>query len=579
MAEVQPLSSFAARLPLPGWLPCAVLFTALWSAPVVAQAPGADVPPVPVELSEVGPGTGAVEVRYRGQALYLLKSGIGANTALERARGVERRLDEVVRDALVAPSDIVARHGEQYSEILAKGKLLGVITEGDAKANGEQRRLVTEAIVLSLRRVVADTRAEFSPHRVRMAVAWACFATLAIVVALFLAARLVRVARRVVDRVQDRRIEALRIQGTEIVSAERLRAILLSVLDWAWVGVCVLAFVAWLESVLSVLPWTRPLAESVLAWAWAPIAALVAAIIGFLPNVFYLGTIALVTWVMALGLRFLAGQVARGRIHVPDFDPEWAEPTYRIARVLLVALAVVAAFPYLPGSQSPAFQGVSLLLGLIVSLSSSSAISNAIAGIIITYTNAFKNGDRVRIGDTTGDVVTKATFVTQLRTIKNEVVAIPNANVLSSSVQNYSRMAQRQGLILHTTVTIGYDAPWRTVHDLLVTAARRTEGLLENPAPFVLQVGLNDFFVSYQVNAYTRRPNEMVDILSALHANIQDAFNEAGVEIMSPHIFGLRDANAVTIPPAHRPAGYEAPSFRVAGQLPDGAPGRSEGLT
>jgi small-conductance mechanosensitive channel len=239
----------------------------------------------------------------------------------------------------------------------------------------------------------------------------------------------------------------------------------------------------------------------------------------------------------------------------------------------------VAAFPYLPGSQSPAFQGVSLFLGLIVSLSSSSAISNAIAGIILTYTNAFKNGDRVRIGDTTGDVVKKATFVTQLRTIKNEIVAIPNSSVLGASVQNYSRMSQREGLILHTTVTIGYDAPWRTVHDLLIAAARRTGGLLEHPDPFVLQTGLNDFFVSYQVNAYTRRPNEMVDILSALHTNIQDAFNEAGVEIMSPHIFGLRDANAVTIPPAQRPAGYEAPSFRVAGVVPAGLPGRPSRAT
>ena len=216
---------------------------------------------------------------------------------------------------------------------------------------------------------------------------------------------------------------------------------------------------------------------------------------------------------------------------------------------------------------------MTLLLGLIVSLSSSSAIANAIAGIIMTYTNAFRNGERVRIGDVIGDVVKKATFVTQVRTIKNEIVAIPNALVLSTSVQNYSRMARHEGLILHTTVTIGYDAPWRTVHELLLTAARRTKGLLHEPPPFVLQVGLNDFFVSYEINAYTRQANDMVDLLSALHASIQDSFNEGGVEIMSPHIFGLRDANTVTIPAAHRPPGYDAPSFRVQQPAPPPAGG------
>jgi small-conductance mechanosensitive channel len=343
-------------------------------------------------------------------------------------------------------------------------------------------------------------------------------------------------------------------------------------LRWLWALVCVTSVLAWIEVVLTTLPWTRPFSENVVSWTTAPIVTLWEAFLAFLPNLFYLATIAAATWGVMLVCRFVMLQVGRGRISIPDFDPAWADPTYKIIRVLLVALALVAAFPYLPGSQSPAFQGVSLLLGLIVSLSSSSAIANAIAGIIMTYTSAFRVGDRVQIGDVTGDIVKKATFVTQVRTIKNEIVAIPNALVLGTSVQNYSRLSSGDGLILHTTVTIGYDAPWRTVHGLLVEAAHRTPGLLQDPAPFVLQTALNDFFVSYEVNAYTRNANDMVNILSVLHANIQDSFNEGGVEIMSPHIMGVRDANTVTIPAGQRPPGYEAPAFRVEPVKAPGGP-------
>jgi small-conductance mechanosensitive channel len=173
-------------------------------------------------------------------------------------------------------------------------------------------------------------------------------------------------------------------------------------------------------------------------------------------------------------------------------------------------------------------------------------------------------GDRVCIGDTTGDITKKTLLVTQLRTPKNVLVSVPNSVVLSAQITNYSGMAAGEGLILHTSVTIGYDAPWRTVHELLVVAALRTESILADPAPFVLQRSLDDFFVTYEINAYTREANRMLEIYARLHANIQDAFNEAGVEIMSPHYRSVRDGNTIAIPAASRPPSYEAPAFRVA---------------
>jgi small-conductance mechanosensitive channel len=190
-------------------------------------------------------------------------------------------------------------------------------------------------------------------------------------------------------------------------------------------------------------------------------------------------------------------------------------------------------------------------------------VANVIAGVIQTYTGAFRVGDVIKIGEVSGIVVEKRLLSTEVRTFKNEEVFIPNAAVISSNVMNYSKMARGKGVIFYTTVTIGYDAPWRKIHELLVTAAVETPDIQADPAPFVLQTSLNDYHVSYQLNCYTRRPDRMMKIYSALHASIQDHFNAAGVEIMSPTFSALRDGNTVTIPPEQRPEGYQPPGFRI----------------
>jgi small-conductance mechanosensitive channel len=207
-----------------------------------------------------------------------------------------------------------------------------------------------------------------------------------------------------------------------------------------------------------------------------------------------------------------------------------------------------------------------LFLGVLVSLSSSSALANIIAGTILTYTRAFRVGDVVRIGETFGEVTIKRLLVTHVRTPKNVVVSIPNALVLAAQVLNYTTLARERGLVAHTSVTIGYDAPWSEVHELLIAAALKTEGVREDPCPFVLQTALNDFSVTYEINAFVAAPLRLPEIQSAVHANIQECFNEAGVEIMSPNYYALRDGNKVTIPSRHLPADYAAPAFTVRGR-------------
>jgi small-conductance mechanosensitive channel len=223
----------------------------------------------------------------------------------------------------------------------------------------------------------------------------------------------------------------------------------------------------------------------------------------------------------------------------------------------------VLIFPNLPGSDSAIFKGVSVFVGLLVSLGSSSAISNVVAGLVITYMRPFTLGDRITIGSVTGDVVEKTLLVTRIRTIYNELVTIPNAAVLSGNTTNFSSEAQERGYIVHTTVSIGYDAPWKDVHAALIEAAGRTTGMLTEPTPFVLQSSLDDFYVSYQLNGYTQSPSRQALLRSELHQHIQDVCNERGIEIMSPHYRAARDGNTTTIPSDYVPKGYKAPGFKV----------------
>jgi small-conductance mechanosensitive channel len=260
-------------------------------------------------------------------------------------------------------------------------------------------------------------------------------------------------------------------------------------------------------------------------------------------------------------------EVKNGGIRLRGFEPEWGPFTGRMIAFLLIVLAVIVAFPYLPGSDSDAFKGITIFLGALFTISSASAVTNIVSGVIQTYTGSFRVGDVIKIGEITGIVLEKRLLTTRIRSFKNETVSIPNSGVINSNVINYTALARAKGLILFTTITIGYDAPWQQVHQLLIAAALATPDILPDPEPFVLQTSLNDYHVSYQINCYTRNAERMPRTYSALHANIQDMFNQAGVEIMSPTFTALRDGNTVTIPPEDRPMDYQAPAFRIGGPL------------
>jgi len=324
------------------------------------------------------------------------------------------------------------------------------------------------------------------------------------------------------------------IQSFQIVRAEQiwmgLRRALVVVRSLVILG---LVFV-YAQYVLSLLPWTRGTSSRLLQYLLDPLAAMGWGVVGVVPDVIFLVILFFVTRYLLKLINLFFASVGRGEVVLASFEREWADPTYKLLRVAIVALALVVAYPYIPGSSSEAFKGISIFIGIVFSLGSSSTIANVIAGYTMTYRRAFHIGDRVKIGDTVGDVTEMRLQVTHLRTIKNEEVIIPNSSILNNEVVNYSSLAHRHGLILHTTVGIGYETPWRQVEAMLLIAAERTPAIMKHPKPFVRQLSLGDFAVTYEINVYCGNPQAMAQIYTALHGNILDVFNEHGVQIMTP---------------------------------------------
>ncbi|MGL4992838.1 MAG: mechanosensitive ion channel family protein [Bacteroidales bacterium] len=314
-------------------------------------------------------------------------------------------------------------------------------------------------------------------------------------------------------------------------------------------GVNLLQLYITLPILFSIFPATEHWAEMLFLWILTPVSKIVNGFIDYIPDMLTILVIYIVTRYVVRFFGYIMGEIEAGKLEVGGFYSDWSRATFNIIRFLLYAFMMVMIFPYLPGSDSEIFKGASVFIGIVFSLGSSSVVSNIVAGMVITYMRPFKLGDRIKVGDLLGDVVEKTPVVTRLRTPKNEVVTVPNSTLISSNVVNYSSETLHEGLILSTTVTIGYDAPWRQVQDLLVEAALLTPLIIKDPKPYVLQTSLDDFYVSYQLCAYTNDAQKMARTYSILHGNIQDAFNKAGVEIMSPHYRAERDGNAITIPP------------------------------
>ncbi|ACK67788.1 MscS Mechanosensitive ion channel [Rippkaea orientalis PCC 8801] len=509
-----------------------------------------------------------------GYTLFQVHHGTGSLNAEERARALSRRIERIASDDSLSPNDLTIRvdPADNSPSIILGDKVILTVTPQDAKLYQETQTKIANRALGEVKTAIERYRiARQADHLLRGAIHTA-IATgvlyLLITAILFLSGRIFPAIRRTIISL----VPGWRIQNFEILSPEKIGNIVLQILKFLRLLVILTLVCFYLTFVLRLFPWTRQFGDNFLTTFLNTLDLVAKQIAIYLPNLLVVAIITAITYYVLKTIRPFFTAIERGNLRFQGFYPDWAQPTYFILKFLIIALAAVLAFPYLPGFDSPAFQGVSVFLGILFSLGSTSVIANIVGGVILIYTRAFQLRDVISIGDVTGDVIEKTLLVTRIRTPTNRIVTIPNSALLNTNVVNFS-VSQREfdrPLILQTTITLGYDLPWRKVHAVLIEAALKTEHILRDPAPFVLQASLDDFSVAYQVNAYTDHPQLFPIIYSELHQNMQDKCNEAGIEILSPNYFALRDGNHSTMPENYLPTDYQTPTFGINSGNPNG---------
>jgi small-conductance mechanosensitive channel len=484
----------------------------------------------------------AYPVTLDGQTIFQISTPWSGLSSQQRADEISRALVAIAQDNSLQPSDLRVVTGKIEDIVLAGRTFICSVSDDDASLAGRPRRELTAERVRAL--AGAIDRYRESRRFSILARSTALTVGIWLLFALFLGILRIcyRAAFDAFTRQYDRWTALRKWFGIVIPLAFRTILFALSLL------LALAALFTAISRSLALFSATAALSSSFVQIWSRTVGAGLRHVIDYLPSLLVVILVCAVAWYLIRLTHFFERRFAEEELSVEGFHADWARPTARIIDFLIIAATLVAIFPYLPGGDSPALRGVSILIGVLVSFGSGSAIGNLIAGIILTYMRSFRIGDRVELAGNLGDIIEQNLLVTRLRTIKNVEVIVPNSVILGAHTLNYSAEARARGLILHTSVTIGYDAPWRKVHELLIEAALATEGLLSEPLPFVFQTALNDFNVSYEINAYTDRPNEMARIYSSLHVNIQESFNKGGVEIMSPNYLAFRDGNASTIP-------------------------------
>ncbi len=344
------------------------------------------------------------------------------------------------------------------------------------------------------------------------------------------------------------KIKGINIKNYQVLTPAYTAKLIIGGLKAFRILILLIVFYFWLPLLFSLMPWTKDIADVIIDYTISPLSALGISFVNYLPSLFFIIIVFFIVRYINKVLKFFASEITSGRLKIDGFYKEWAKPTYIIVKLIVYVFALVLVFPYLPGSNSPAFQGVSIFMGVLLSLGSTGFVANAVGGLMIIYMRPFVIGDLVKIGENMGTVISKGMLVTRLNTPKNEEISVPNKMVVENQIINYSSEEKGKGIYIHTTVTIGYDVSWRKVHEVMIEAAKRTQEVLEDPKPFVLQTALNDFSVAYELNAYTKKPAKMAATYSELHQHLQDCFRDHQIEILSPTYQVVRRNEDSTIP-------------------------------
>ena len=495
--------------------------------------------------------------------LFLIYSKIGASTPNERASFITAKIDRLYEDDFLKIDSIKVQKSENTYDIVYKDIIIMSVSESDAIWYGTSISALAENFRQIITQSLDTAKKENTWLKILMRIG---LVLLVLIIGWFFVWLIGKGYTKLVEEVKLKKgvwLKDLSYRDYTFLTADQeLNIALLLIKVFRWFVYVILLYIS-LPIMFSIFPFSRNWADALFHLIWSPFKDVLLSVWAYLPNLIRILVIIFVMKYIIRFVKYIFNEIESEKLKIASFHPDWAMPTYSIVRFLLYAFMFVLIYQYLPNSESTVFKGVSVFIGILFSLGSTSAIANMVAGLVITYMRPFKIGDRIKIGEVSGDVLEKNLLVTRIKTIKNEVVTIPNSAVLTGSTTNYSIGASEKGLIVHTTVTIGYDVSWKLMHEALLEAANRTQMVLKDPKPFVLQTSLDDFYVSYQLNAYTHEASKQALIYSEMHQHILDVCNEKGIEILSPHYRSARDGNTTAIPNEYLPKDYQAPSFGI----------------
>lgn len=491
----------------------------------------------PVDLAAIesqGDGGGSrAPVMLDGKKLFDV-IGVPTYLADKRADEIGKRIRAIASDRAISTDTFKVLIENNFSVVMAGDRFVMRVFDADSGVPGFTSAMQAEIFSKVIAKSVLDYRKARRPMSLVIDAGLALGGIVLCVVLVFGWSRAFRILDRFADRTLKDRVTEIQAKSFDLIRAGIVWEGLRGVFGFVHFAPIIVLVYFHLGYVLRLFPWTRAFADNFLNLILEPLKMLGHAFVGSIPGLIVVVVIGSLMYVALrmMGLFFMG--VHKGTIKLSGFDQDWAMPTFRIARVLVLALGVVVAYPHIPGSNSLAFKGISVFLGVILSLGSSSFASNLIAGYSVIYRRAFRVGDWIEVDNVAGEVLEILPLVTRLRSRKNEVIVIPNSTIVNSPVINFTTLARDRGLILNSTVGIGYETPWRQVEAMLLEAADRTPGALKTPKPFVLQRTLGDFAVTYEINAHCDGPQNRFQIYSQLHQNILDVFNENGVQIMTP---------------------------------------------
>ena len=496
-------------------------------------------------LRNVTPGAPLV---VDGDTLLVIYARKGGMLPEARVSAAKSKIYEVGKRLTMFVDSLYVFDSEVSSDVMVGEDVLLSVTDLDALWMGMERVELAETYREVISKKVDQLHETYGLQQKLQSLGWVALIIAVQVLLIWFIVWLFRRWKFSVTRKLLGRIKSVVIKNYPLLDTHRLGVAIIFIFNLVRLLLILLVVLVGLGFMFSFFPETKTVTYTVLGFVWNPLSDILKSVVAYLPNLFKIIVIIICFHYLLKLVRYFANEVASGRLKINGFYADWAMPTHTLLRVLLYSFMLVMIWPLLPNSDSEIFQGVSVFIGVVVSLGSTSVVGNVMSGLVMTYMRPFRIGDFIRFGDTEGEVIEKSMLVTRIRTRKNDIVTIPNSNMMSSQTSNYTFSAQRYGIIVHTKITIGYDEPWKKIESLLVQAAENTDGIKRHPKPFVRITALDDFYVEYEINGITDRAKTLSTVYSALHQQILDTMHGAGVEIMSPHIEARRDNLPVQIP-------------------------------